>query len=145
MSLKDDQQQNIQLELDFSSALTGEARKAGREETESSGATNGTESRSSSCRHSWFFRPPLGRVHSSNSQTVRAISVTPSAQKSRAVWRINSSSPASNVRPQKVRDSGMQLTRARSAGVPSGSGHNVQDHAPWRAQQTQAAREGILT
>src|SRR5262249_56568675 len=43
MSLKDDQQQNIQLELDFSSALTGEARKAGREETESAGAMNGTE------------------------------------------------------------------------------------------------------
>jgi RNA-directed DNA polymerase len=43
MSLKDDQQQNIQLELDFSSAPTGEARTAGREETESSGATNGTE------------------------------------------------------------------------------------------------------
>ena len=37
MSLKDDKQQNIQIELDFSSALTGEAREAGREETESSG------------------------------------------------------------------------------------------------------------
>ena len=37
MSLKDDKQQNIQVELDFSSALTGEAREAGREETESSG------------------------------------------------------------------------------------------------------------
>ena len=35
MSLKDDKQQNIQIELDFSSALTGEAREAGREETES--------------------------------------------------------------------------------------------------------------
>jgi hypothetical protein len=32
MSLKDDKQQNIQMQLDFSSALTGEARKAGREE-----------------------------------------------------------------------------------------------------------------
>ena len=32
MSLKDDKQQNIQIELDFSSALTGEAREAGREE-----------------------------------------------------------------------------------------------------------------
>src|SRR5262249_8429100 len=30
MSLKDDKQQNIQTELDFSSALTGEAREAGR-------------------------------------------------------------------------------------------------------------------
>src|SRR5215475_82940 len=50
MSLKDDQQQNIQLELDFSSALTGEARKAGREETESSRATNGTESPASTHR-----------------------------------------------------------------------------------------------
>ena len=29
MSLKDDKQQNIQMELDFSSALTGEARKRG--------------------------------------------------------------------------------------------------------------------
>src|SRR5215469_7284181 len=43
MSLKDDKQQNIQMELDFVSALTGEAREAGREETESSGATSGTE------------------------------------------------------------------------------------------------------
>ena len=30
MSLKDDRQQNIQIELDFSSAPTGEAREAGR-------------------------------------------------------------------------------------------------------------------
>src|SRR5215831_1535363 len=44
MSLKDDKQQNIQMELDFSSALTSEAREAGREETESSGVTNGRES-----------------------------------------------------------------------------------------------------
>jgi hypothetical protein len=43
MHLKDDEQLNIQLELDFFSALTGEARAAGREETESSGAMNGTE------------------------------------------------------------------------------------------------------
>src|SRR5713101_1836650 len=43
MSLKDDKQQNIQIELDFSSVPTGEARAAGREETESSGAMNGTE------------------------------------------------------------------------------------------------------
>jgi RNA-directed DNA polymerase len=44
MSLKDDKQQNIQMQLDFSSALTGEARDAGREETESSAATSGSES-----------------------------------------------------------------------------------------------------
>jgi RNA-directed DNA polymerase len=50
MSLKDDQQQNIQLELDFSSVLTGEAREAGREETESSGATSGSESPASTNR-----------------------------------------------------------------------------------------------
>jgi RNA-directed DNA polymerase len=50
MSLRDDQQQNIQLELDFSSARTGEARKAGREETESSGAMNGTENPASTNR-----------------------------------------------------------------------------------------------
>jgi hypothetical protein len=31
MSLRDDKQQNIQSELDFSSVLTGEARDAGRE------------------------------------------------------------------------------------------------------------------
>src|SRR5258708_7473513 len=43
MSLKDDKQQNIQMQLDFSSVLTGEAREAGREETESFGAMNGTE------------------------------------------------------------------------------------------------------
>src|SRR6266536_3411801 len=50
MSLKDDEQQNIQLELDFSSALTGEAREAGREGTEASGATNGTEKPASTNR-----------------------------------------------------------------------------------------------
>ena len=43
MSLKDDKQQNIQMQLDFSSALTGEAREAGREGTEASGAMHGTE------------------------------------------------------------------------------------------------------
>ena len=30
MSLKNDKQQNIQMELDFSSALTGEARRGGK-------------------------------------------------------------------------------------------------------------------
>ncbi len=50
MSLKDDKQQNIQIELDFSSALTGEAREAGREGTEASGATNGTENPASTNR-----------------------------------------------------------------------------------------------
>src|SRR3990172_2373395 len=50
MSLKDDQQQNIQRQLDFSSALTGEARKAGREGTEPSGATNGSENPASTNR-----------------------------------------------------------------------------------------------
>src|ERR1700688_3624928 len=50
MSLKDDQQQNIQLELDFSPALTSETRTAGREETESSGAMNGTETPASANR-----------------------------------------------------------------------------------------------
>jgi RNA-directed DNA polymerase len=44
VSLRDDKQRNIQIELDFSSVLTGEAREAGREETESSGATSGPES-----------------------------------------------------------------------------------------------------
>jgi hypothetical protein len=44
MSLKDDKQQNIQIELDFSSALTGAARAAAGEETESLVATNGSES-----------------------------------------------------------------------------------------------------
>src|SRR5258708_11178831 len=44
MNLKDDKQQNIQIELDFSSAVTGEAREAGREGRESSGVTNGAES-----------------------------------------------------------------------------------------------------
>src|SRR5271169_1339502 len=50
MSLKDDKQQNIQMQLDFSSALTGEAREAGREGTEPSGATNGTENPASTNR-----------------------------------------------------------------------------------------------
>ena len=50
MNLKDDKQQNIQTELDFSSALTGEAREAGREGTKSPGAMNGTESPASTNR-----------------------------------------------------------------------------------------------
>src|ERR1700740_2811131 len=50
MNLKDDKQQNIQIELDFSSARTGEAREAGREETESSGAMSGPESPASTNR-----------------------------------------------------------------------------------------------
>ena len=44
MSLKDDKQQNIQMVLDFSSALTGAARGVAGEETESLLATNGSES-----------------------------------------------------------------------------------------------------
>ena len=43
MSLKDDKQQNIQMELDFSSALTGAARGVAGEETESLMATNEPE------------------------------------------------------------------------------------------------------
>src|SRR6478672_2051019 len=50
MSLRDDEQQNIQIELDFSSALTGEAREAGREGPEASGATSGTENPASTNR-----------------------------------------------------------------------------------------------
>src|SRR5580658_9786318 len=50
MSLKDDKQQNIQLELDFSSTRTGEAREAGREGTEPSRAMNGTENPASTNR-----------------------------------------------------------------------------------------------
>src|ERR1051325_5630410 len=50
MSLTDDKQQNIQRELDFSSALTGEAQEAGREGIESSGVTNGTERPASTSR-----------------------------------------------------------------------------------------------
>src|SRR5947209_12101009 len=44
MSLKDDKQQNIQMTLDFSSALTGAARGVAGEETESLMATSGPES-----------------------------------------------------------------------------------------------------
>ena len=50
MSLTDDEQQNIQMQLDFSSALTGEAREAGREETESPRVTNGPENPASTNR-----------------------------------------------------------------------------------------------
>jgi hypothetical protein len=50
VSLKDDRQQNIQMQLDFSPAPTGEARKAGREETESPGVANGLESPASTNR-----------------------------------------------------------------------------------------------
>src|SRR6266849_3969746 len=50
MSLKDDTQQNIQPRLDGFPVLTGEAREAGRAETESSGATSGLESPASTDR-----------------------------------------------------------------------------------------------
>ena len=50
MSLKDDKQRNIQMELDFSSEPTGEAREAGGEGTEPSGTTNGTENPASTNR-----------------------------------------------------------------------------------------------
>lgn len=50
MSLKDDTQQNIQMRLDCSPALTGAAREAGGGGTESSGATNGHESPASTDR-----------------------------------------------------------------------------------------------
>ena len=50
MNLKDDKQQNIQIELDFSSTLTDESREAGREGPESSGATSGTENPASTNR-----------------------------------------------------------------------------------------------
>jgi RNA-directed DNA polymerase len=50
MNLKDDKQQNIQLELDFSSAPTGEARTVGREETESFRVMSGTENPASTNR-----------------------------------------------------------------------------------------------
>jgi RNA-directed DNA polymerase len=50
MNLKDDKQQNIQMQLDFSLTLTGEAREAGREGTEASGAMNGTENPASTNR-----------------------------------------------------------------------------------------------
>src|ERR1017187_9038466 len=50
MNLKDDKQQNIQRQLDFSLALMGEAREAGRGGTEASGAMNGTENPASTNR-----------------------------------------------------------------------------------------------
>jgi hypothetical protein len=50
MSLKDDKQQNIQKQLDFSFVLTGEAREARGEETESSGAASESESPASTNR-----------------------------------------------------------------------------------------------
>src|SRR6266478_3065315 len=43
MSLKDDKQQNLQMKLDFSSALTGAARGVAGEETESLVATSESE------------------------------------------------------------------------------------------------------
>ena len=45
-----DKRQNIQLRLDFSSAPTGEARQAGREETESLTAVSEPESPASTSR-----------------------------------------------------------------------------------------------
>src|SRR6266705_2767518 len=50
MNLKDDKQQNIQKQLDFSVGPRGEAREAGREETEASGARNESEKPASTDR-----------------------------------------------------------------------------------------------
>ena len=50
MNLKDDKQQNIQKQLDFAVAPTGEAREANSEETESSGAKNESEKPASTDR-----------------------------------------------------------------------------------------------
>ena len=50
MSLRNDRPQNIQMELDFSSALTGEAREAGREERESFPVASSPESPASTNR-----------------------------------------------------------------------------------------------
>src|ERR1700687_3544366 len=50
MNLKDDKQQNIQMQLDFSSVLTGEAREAGRGEAESARGINGAENPASTNR-----------------------------------------------------------------------------------------------
>ncbi len=50
MSLRSDKRQNIQMELDFSSAPAGEAREAGREETESLPAVHEPESLGSTNR-----------------------------------------------------------------------------------------------
>ena len=44
MNLRSDMRQNIQTELDFSLTPTGEAREAGREETESSPVVSDPES-----------------------------------------------------------------------------------------------------
>ena len=50
MNLRGDKRQNVQMELDFSSSPAGEARKTGREETESLPATRGPESPASTNR-----------------------------------------------------------------------------------------------
>src|SRR6266567_700314 len=50
MNLESDRQQNIQMELDFSTTSAGEAREAGREETESLAATHGPQSPASTNR-----------------------------------------------------------------------------------------------
>src|SRR6516225_1601953 len=50
MRLTDDKQQNIQIEMDFSPAPTGEAREAWREETELSEVANGCEHPASTIR-----------------------------------------------------------------------------------------------
>src|ERR1035438_388327 len=50
MSLRSDRQQNIQTELNFSTTPAGEARAAGREETESLSTVNDPESPASTNR-----------------------------------------------------------------------------------------------
>ena len=50
MNLGSDKRQNIQMELDFSATSAGEAREAGREETESLAATHGPQSPASTNR-----------------------------------------------------------------------------------------------
>ena len=58
MDLKRDKRQNIQKKLDFSSEQTGEARQAGREETESRQAMHEPESPANTIRLMEEATPP---------------------------------------------------------------------------------------
>jgi hypothetical protein len=71
-------------------------------------------------------RDRAGRFHSSNSQTVRAISVTPSVENSRALWHITSSSPVPNAgTPHQIRNSSNRPVDFLVISQPQGHGDRV--------------------
>src|ERR1035438_10455339 len=110
MSLKDDKQQNTQIELDFSSALSGEVREAGREGGEPSGATTGTETPAGSTRLT-SARSRLG----SQASTARPRAAARPASAAAPNGVVTRSTPGPATRLEGARPGAAQTGSARRA------------------------------